>query len=127
MPECYSRGRPNTLRFARKIAEKRCQSYLFGRTGFVDYFAAAPEIDAGGGALLVVDIKLPAGTPQGTSVALMTRNHRPGLPIIFVTGYPELAELNDSETGPTILKPIDLQALVGAVRVQLVISPIIQN
>jgi hypothetical protein len=28
MPECYSRGRPNTLDFIKKIEEKRFRSYL---------------------------------------------------------------------------------------------------
>jgi DNA-binding NtrC family response regulator len=84
--------------------------------GFGNYFAAASEIDAGAGALLVVDLQLPPGTPHGLSVARMARHHRPGLPIIFVTGYPELAELADEETGPILLKPIDLQELLTMVR-----------
>jgi DNA-binding NtrC family response regulator len=84
--------------------------------GFETYFAAAQEIDNGTGALLVVDLFLPPGTPQGLSIALMARHHRPGLPIIFVTGHPEIAELADEDTGPIMLKPIDPVLLVAKVR-----------
>jgi DNA-binding NtrC family response regulator len=91
--------------------------------GFGDYFAAAPEIDAGAGALLVVDMQLPAGTPQGLSVARMAQNHRPGVPIIFVTDHPEMAKLVDAETGSIMLKPIDLGLLVATVRELLAASP----
>ena len=63
--------------------------------GFATYFAAASEIDNGAGVLLVVDILLPPGTPQGLAIARMARHHRPGLPMIFVTGHPEMAQLAD--------------------------------
>ncbi len=35
---------------------------------------------------------LPPQTPNGLAVARMARQHRPGLPIIFVTGSSELAD-----------------------------------
>jgi DNA-binding response OmpR family regulator len=84
--------------------------------GFRDYFAAAAEIDTGAGTLLVVDIRLPPGTPQGVSVARMARNRRQGLPIIFVTGDTELTNLADNDFGPIMVKPIDLGVLVATVR-----------
>jgi DNA-binding NtrC family response regulator len=90
---------------------------------FETYFAAAEEIDKGAGAVLVVGLRLPPGTPQGLSIARMARHRRPGLPIIFVTGHPELAALADEETGRMMLKPIDLGLLVNAVRELLAASP----
>jgi DNA-binding response OmpR family regulator len=54
----------------------RAQSYT-------TYFEAADEIDKGAGALLVVDLQLPPGTPNGLAIARMARQHRPGLPIIL--------------------------------------------
>lgn len=96
--------------------EEALKSAGYQTAGFTSYFAAAPEIDAGAGALLVVDIKLPSGTPHGFAVAKMARDYRPGLPIIFVTGHPEMAALADVETGPVMLKPIDLDLLVTTVR-----------
>jgi DNA-binding response OmpR family regulator len=95
--------------------EKVLTAAGFTTTGFGNYFAAASEIDAGAGALLLVDLQLPQHTPQGISIARMARLRRPGLPIIFVTGYPELAKLADGETGPIMLKPIDLVVLVATV------------
>ena len=74
--------------------EKVLTAAGYTTTGFGNYFAAASEIDAGAGALLLVDLQLPPHTPQGLSVARMARLHRPGLPIIFATGYPELGRVD---------------------------------
>jgi hypothetical protein len=87
--------------------------------GYPSYFAAAEAIDQGVGRLLVVDLQLPPRTPNGLSIALMARRHRPGLPIIFVTGHPELAGLVDRELGPVLLKPVDPDLLVTTVRRRL--------
>ncbi len=90
--------------------------------GFGSYFAAAPQLDNGAGALLVVDLQLPPGTPQGLAVALMARHRRPGLPIIFVTGFPEMAKHPDPAIGPVLLKPVDLAVLIATVRGSLAAS-----
>jgi two-component system, NtrC family, nitrogen regulation response regulator GlnG len=87
--------------------------------GYANYFEAAEEIDKGAGALLVVDLRLPPRTPNGLAIARMARQHRPGLPIIFVTGNPELAEQTDPEMGPVLLKPVDLDVLVSSARARL--------
>lgn len=87
--------------------------------GYPSYFAAAEAIDQGVGMLLVVDIQLPPHTPNGLAIALMARQRRPGLPIIFVTGHHELSGLIDAQVGPVFLKPIDLDFLVAKVRERL--------
>jgi CheY-like chemotaxis protein len=75
-----------------RYAYERALSRAGYRTqGYSSYFEAAEDIDKGAGALLVVDLKLPPHTPNGLAIARMARQHRPGLPIIFVTGYHELA------------------------------------
>jgi DNA-binding NtrC family response regulator len=101
---------------SRYAYERALNAVGYQTAGFGTYFEAAPEIDQGAGALLVVDIRLPPGTPQGLSIARMARHRRPGLPILFVTGFPEMAKLADEETGPVMLKPIDLDLLVATVR-----------
>lgn len=63
------------------------------------------------------------GTPQGVSVARMARYHRPELPIIFVACYRQMAELANAETGPIMLKPIDIDLLVATVHDLLAASP----
>jgi DNA-binding NtrC family response regulator len=83
---------------------------------FANYFAAAQILDSGGGALLVLDISLPTGTPHGVSVAMMARTQRPDLPIVFVTGFPDLAQWIDADLGPVLVKPVDGDTLVSAVR-----------
>jgi DNA-binding response OmpR family regulator len=103
--------------------EQALKAAGYRTASFETYFAAAEEIDKGAGALLVVDLQLPPGTPQGLSIARMARNHRPGLPIIFVTGHSDTAKLVDEETGPILLKPIDLGLLVARVRDLLAASP----
>jgi DNA-binding NtrC family response regulator len=101
---------------ATRYAYERALSRVgYQTTGYKSYFEAAEDIDKGAGALLIVDIQLPPGTPNGLAVARMARHHRPGLPIIFVTGYPELAEQSDAEMGPAMLKPVNLDLLVTAV------------
>ena len=103
--------------------ERALQAAGFRTAGFGTYFAAAPEIDNGAGALLLVDLLLPPGTPQGLAISRMARHHRPDLPIIFVTGSSEMAALADAETGPIMMKPIDLDVLVATVRGLLAASP----
>jgi hypothetical protein len=49
----------------------------------------------------------------------MARHHRPGLPIILVTGSQELSLLIDAEMGPVFLKPVDLGMLIATVRERL--------
>jgi DNA-binding LytR/AlgR family response regulator len=61
----------------------------------------------------MVDLQLQPRTPNGLAVARMARRHRPGLPIIFVTGHAELAEHTDPEMGPVMLKPVNLDLLVS--------------
>jgi DNA-binding NtrC family response regulator len=87
--------------------------------GYPSYLSAAEDIDRGVGMLLVADIQLAPRTPNGAAIARMARHRRPGLPIIFVTGHPELSGLIDQELGPVFLKPIDLDVLVATVRKRL--------
>ena len=65
---------------------------------------------------------MPVGTPQGLSIARMARNHRPGLPVIFVADEPELVELVGEENSPVMLKPIDLNLLVAKVQDLLAVA-----
>jgi DNA-binding NtrC family response regulator len=99
-----------------RYAYERALSRAGYRTqGYTSYFEAAEDIDKGAGALLVVDLQLLPRTPNGLAVARMARLHRPGLPIIFVTGFHELAGLTDPEMGPVMLKPVELGLLVSTV------------
>ena len=64
--------------------------------------------------LLLVDLMLGPGTPHGLSLAAMARLRRPGLPALYVTGYPDHVE--HVATGSTVLlKPVEEAMLLTAV------------
>jgi DNA-binding NtrC family response regulator len=86
---------------------------------YPNYFAAADDILQGVGKLLIIDLRLPPGTPQGVSVATVARRHRPGLPIIFITGHLEVAKMIPEHLGAVIAKPVSPDVLLAAVRQHL--------
>jgi DNA-binding NtrC family response regulator len=104
----------------RFVYERTLEAAGYQTATFGSFFEAAEEIYNGAGALLIVDLQLPPGTPQGLAVSRMARFHRPGMPIIFVTGHSDLAEFAEGGVGATMLKPVDLDVLVSTVRDLLV-------
>jgi DNA-binding response OmpR family regulator len=84
--------------------------------GYSDYFSVAEDLDQGIGGLLIVDLHLPVGTPQGVSVARMARVRRADLPIIFLAWQPELAWRLPTDLGPVLSKPVSPEDLLAAVR-----------
>ena len=75
--------------------------------------AASPRVD-----LLITDVGLPGGM-NGRQVADAARASRPGLEVLFITGYAENAVLNHGhlERGMHVLtKPFAVEALVRRVR-----------
>jgi CheY-like chemotaxis protein len=83
---------------------------------FPDYSGALELIEGPGTIdLLLTDIQLPTETPHGISLARMARLRRRGLPILFMTGEVELAEMVDDDLGPTLIKPFDREQLLKGV------------
>jgi CheY-like chemotaxis protein len=66
--------------------------------------------------LLLTDIQLPADTPHGLALARMAKLRRRRLPVLFMTGDPDLAELADDKLGLTLIKPFSRAMLLAAVR-----------
>ncbi len=65
--------------------------------------------------VLVTDVSMPHA--DGNSVTLFARSQKPGLPVIFVTGHPNLATSLAGEPIPTLLtKPVDYAELLTALR-----------
>src|SRR5215831_17960433 len=52
--------------------------------------------------ILVTDLRLPSGTPHGFSLGRMAKLRRPRLPIIFMTGFPDIAEQDKTPPGPVM-------------------------
>jgi DNA-binding response OmpR family regulator len=68
--------------------------------------------------MLLTDIKMPEGQPHGIALSLMARRQRPSLPVIFMSGYPDL--IRDAGLDETVFaKPFNLAILVEAIRQRL--------
>jgi signal transduction histidine kinase/ActR/RegA family two-component response regulator len=68
--------------------------------------------------LLLTDLGLPGGM-NGRRVAAAARLHRPGLKVAYITGYAEIAPLEDGESEPdtpVLAKPFNLETLQARVR-----------
>jgi len=78
--------------------------------------APLPRID-----VLVTDVMLPGGM-SGRQVAEAIGALRPGLPIVYMSGYPEDILAHRAQVGPDprlIPKPFDREQLADAVRAAL--------
>ena len=64
--------------------------------------------------LLITDIVFPGGV-NGIALARMARLRRPGLPVIYMTGY-DFPGLPEQAVGLVLHKPIDDKMLLDAVR-----------
>ena len=68
--------------------------------------------------LLVTDVGLPGGM-NGRQMADAARVARPGLKVLFITGYAENAVLSHGHLGPgmhVMTKPFAMEALAGRIR-----------
>lgn len=77
----------------------------------------------GYGHLLLTDVRLRAGEAHGVSLARMIHLSRPKLPIILVTAYTDLLELIGPDLGPILIKPVDPDTMLAAVRTALGAPP----
>jgi CheY-like chemotaxis protein len=69
--------------------------------------------------LLVTDIGLAEGVPHGFSLGRMAKMRRTNLPIIFITGFLEIAEQDPTPPGPVVSKPFELEQLAALIAQQL--------
>jgi DNA-binding NtrC family response regulator len=79
-------------------------------TGVLEVFEAGEPAD-----VLLADLRLPSGTPNGLSLARMAAKRRGTLKIAFITAYPDLEHAVPPEFGPVFSKGEDLSQLVAAV------------
>jgi DNA-binding NtrC family response regulator len=70
--------------------------------------------------LAIIDINMPFGHPHGFALGPMARFHRPGLPLIFISGHPDLAGADEPPEGTRVLlKPVRLQELLEMVGAEI--------
>ena len=80
---------------------------------------ALDELDLGRQVdLAVIDVCMPRGQVNGLALARMARWRRPGLPILFMTGYAEVLEAETIQE-PVFLKPVDLGQLTDKIKERL--------
>ena len=68
--------------------------------------------------LLLADLKLPDGQPHGVALSKMARLRRPGLPVIFMSGFPGLvreARLDE----PVFEKPFHVGVLLDVISLRI--------
>jgi DNA-binding NtrC family response regulator len=66
--------------------------------------------------LLLTDIAMTEGTPNGVSLALLARRRIPNLPVLFMTGYPDLLDEVENLPGKVFVKPFELAELTQEIR-----------
>jgi DNA-binding LytR/AlgR family response regulator len=69
--------------------------------------------------LLLADIVMPDGKPNGVSLALMARRLVPGIEVVFLTGYPQLLDEVGELASKAFIKPVDLAELTREIRALL--------
>lgn len=72
--------------------------------------------------LLITDVGLPGGM-NGRQMADAARQHRPSLPVLFITGYAEKAAIRSGDLGPgmhVLIKPFAMEDLVS--RIEFIIK-----
>jgi CheY-like chemotaxis protein len=69
--------------------------------------------------LLVTDIRLAEGMPHGFSLGRMAKLRRADLPVIFITGFPDIAKEDRTPPGQVMYKPFALETLGAAITTQL--------
>ena len=80
---------------------------------------ALDELDLGRAVdLAVIDICMPKGQVNGFALARMARWRRPGLPVVFITGYAEVLAA-EAIHEPVFLKPVDLDQLTDKIKERL--------
>jgi CheY-like chemotaxis protein len=77
-------------------------------------FSAQQPID-----LLLVDLVMPVGQPDGLAFATQARAQRPGIPIIFLTAYYGFVVRAGPMPGAVLYKPVDLNVLTREINAAL--------
>lgn len=64
--------------------------------------------------VMVTDMRLPPGTPNGVSLAQMARKRRPHMRILFMTAFADLMAEAPSRIGPVFLKGDGFDPIIAA-------------
>src|SRR5262249_1904052 len=84
--------------------------------------SALQELEQQSVDVVITDVGLKEGEPQGVALARMIRNRDSAMPVLLITGYPEMVEREQELPGQVFIKPVELDALAGVVKASLVRS-----
>jgi DNA-binding NtrC family response regulator len=73
--------------------------------------AALRELDNESIDVVVADVNLHPNEPHGLALGRMIVTKKPRMPVLFVTGRPDLIELDGHPPGDVLYKPIELDVL----------------
>ena len=84
-----------------------------------DTATAADQLEAGSTFdLLLIDLVMPSGMPDGLAFANRVRAQSPGVPLLLMTGYYGFVARAGALPGKILYKPIDLDILTQEIRSQ---------
>ena len=78
--------------------------------GVLEILESDESVDA-----LVTDLSLPAGTPNGLSLALMAKRRRPDLRIVLMTSYAEFQPDAEGRLGELVLKQDGAEKILAVI------------
>jgi CheY-like chemotaxis protein len=84
--------------------------------------SALQELERQSVDVVITDVRLKDDEPHGVALARMIRNRDRAMPVLLVTGYPEMVEREQPLPGQVFVKPVELDALAMAVQASLVRS-----
>lgn len=81
--------------------------------------AAFRELEKQSVDVVVADVMLGKNEPHGASLGRMIRNRDQNMPVLLVTGFPQILQEAAPLPGPVMIKPVDLSELAAAVEASL--------
>jgi ActR/RegA family two-component response regulator len=88
-----------------------------------DTIVALEMVDARRFDMHLVDLAMPRGKPSGLSFARMVRYLQPAARMMFISGYPELAEAARQLDCKVFTKPANLDAVTAEILSELTATP----
>ncbi len=102
------------------VIEKRVTNAGHDVTIFTDWVGALKAVESNATIdVLVTDLRLPPGTPNGVSVARMAMLRRPRLRVVYMTAYADIAVAVADELPGLLLKGADASNVLGAIETAL--------
>jgi len=102
------------------VIEKHVSAAGHQVSRYSDWSGVLENLEAGASVdLLVVDLQLPPGTPNGLSLGRMALHARPKLRVIYMTAFADLAEVAADKRTTVILKSEDATSVVSAIEAAL--------